>query len=367
MGLCCVSFYTKGRWVLRGTGVPKVRQRRAEEGAWQNGGMVSKGKPSPRRAVKPLSDAQVRKLAAEYALVDPTRPFPIGRMEPNQREIDELNPKITHRLVEGAAKVLRASCKVRAWGLENVPVEGAYITCATHVTQFDVFVPMVAMFQMGRRPRYMAKAEMGKWPVIGKWFRAVGMQPVPRRSGKAREIEEASVQILTSNHALTIWPEGTVTRDPKKWPMSMKNGAGFIALEASRRVGHQIPLFCAVTWGAASINHWWPWPRKNVVMCYDTQLDYSDLLANMDSWGDDPPTELANELVRRVRVRMKEVMANIRGTAAPDTFYDYRIEKEVPEVPPFSDPHEIDRRAEEAEVRVGESVESADSASSHAR
>ena len=187
--------------------MPKVRQRRAEEGAWQNGGMVSKGKPSPRRAVKPLSDAQVRKLAAEYALVDPTRPFPIGRMEPNQREIDELNPKITHRLVEGAAKVLRASCKVRAWGLENVPVEGAYITCATHVTQFDVFVPMVAMFQMGRRPRYMAKAEMGKWPVIGKWFRAVGMQPVPRRSGKAREIEEASVQILTSNHALTIWPE----------------------------------------------------------------------------------------------------------------------------------------------------------------
>lgn len=95
--------------------------------------MVSKGKPSPRRAVKPLSDVQVRKLAAEYALVDPTRPFPIGRMEPNQREIDELNPKITHRLVEGAAKVLRASCKVRAWGLENVPVEGAYITCATHV------------------------------------------------------------------------------------------------------------------------------------------------------------------------------------------------------------------------------------------
>ena len=55
--------------------MPKVRQRRAEEGAWQNGGMVSKGKPSPRRAVKPLSDAQVRKLAAEYALVDPTRPF----------------------------------------------------------------------------------------------------------------------------------------------------------------------------------------------------------------------------------------------------------------------------------------------------
>lgn len=61
--------------------------------------------------------------------------------------------------------------------------------------------------------------------------------------------------------------------------------------------------------------------------------------------------ELANELVRRVRVRMKEVMANIRGIQAPDTFYDYRIEKEVPEVPPFSDPHEIDKRAEESATR----------------
>lgn len=307
--------------------------------------MASKGKPSPRSAVKPLSDEQYRKLDEEYGLVDPTRPFPIGRMEPNEKEIAELNPKTTHRLLEGAAKVLRASCRIGAWGLENVPTEGAYITCATHVTQFDVFVPMVAMFEMGRRPRYMAKAEMGKWPIIGKWFQAVGMQPVPRRSGKAREIEEASINILTSNHALTIWPEGTVTRDPKKWPMSMKNGAGFIALEASRRVGHQVPLYCAVTWGAASINHWWPWPKKNVVMCYDTQLDYSDLLEHMDSWGAEPPVELANELVRRVRVRMKEIMANIRGVAVPNEYFDYRIMKEVPEIPPFTDPHEVDERA----------------------
>lgn len=39
-----------------------------------------------------------------------------------------------------------------------------------------------------------------------------------------------------------------------------------------------------MTWGAASINHWWPWPRKNVVMCYDEALDYADLLDGCDSW-----------------------------------------------------------------------------------
>lgn len=77
---------------------------------------------------------------------------------------------------------------------------------------------------------------MAHWPLIGKWFQIVGMQPVQRRSGKARAIEETSVEILTSGRPLTVWPEGTVTRDPKKWPMSMKNGVGVIALEASRRL-----------------------------------------------------------------------------------------------------------------------------------
>jgi hypothetical protein len=124
---------------------------------------------------------------------------------------------------------------------------------------------------------------------------------------------------------LTIWPEGTLTRDPLKWPMSMKDGVGVIALEASRRLGRQVPLFCAVTWGAASINLWLPWPRKNVVMCYDAQLDYSDLLGDMTQWGEEPPLELADELARRVRARMETLMAEIRGEQPPaEGYWDFR-------------------------------------------
>lgn len=306
--------------------------------------MTSKGKPSPRSAVKPLSDEQLAKLGREHHLVDPTRPFPTGRREPNEQEIKEQNPKVTHRLLEGCSWVLRNRCKPYAWGLDNIPATGQYICAATHVTQFDVFVPMCAQFHMGRRPRYMAKAEMAKWPLIGKWFQAVGMQPVKRHSGQARAIEETSIDILTAGRPLTIWPEGTVTRDPKKWPMSMKNGVGYIALEASRRLGRQIPLHCSVTWGAASINQLWPWPRKNVVMCFDKPLDYSDLLADADSWGEEPPMAYADELARRVRIRMKEIMSYIRGIPAPDGFFDYRLMKEVPEADPYETPAEVDAR-----------------------
>ena len=206
-----------------------------------------------------------------------------------------------------------------------MPETGPFITAASHITMFDVFVPMMSLFHMGRRPRYMAKAEMAKWPLIGKWFQLVGMQPVQRRSGKAKQIEETSIDILTSGRPLTVWPEGTVTRDPKKWVMSIKEGVGYIALEASRRLGHQVPLYPAVTWGAASINHWWPWPRKNVVMCYDEALDYSDLLVDMDSWGDEPPAEAVDELMWRVFKRMNTVLEEIRGERFPaEGYWDYR-------------------------------------------
>ena len=287
--------------------------------------MASKGKPSPRSAVKPLSDEQVARLDAKHHLVDPTRYYPTGPRTPNTAEINAQNPKATERLLEGVSKVLRNRSKVRAWGLEHVPETGTFITAASHVTMYDVFVPMMSLFHMGRRPRYMAKAEMAKWPLIGKWFQLVGMQPVPRRSGQAKAIEEESIKIITSGRPLTIWPEGTVTRDPQKWVMSLKPGIGYIALESSRRLGRQVPIFCAVTWGAASINQWWPWPRKNVVMCYDGQLDYADLLADMDSWGEEPPADKVSELTMRVFRRMNEVMEEIRGERMPaEGYWDYR-------------------------------------------
>ena len=292
-------------------------------------GMASKGKPSPRSAVKPLSDEQVAKLAQQHHLVEPLHDLPNEPRTVNEAEIAAQNPKATRRLLTGCDVMLHNRSKVRAWGLENIPETGPFITAATHVTMYDVFVPMVSLFHQGRRPRYMAKAEMATWPLIGKWFQAVGMQPVRRRSGQARAIEETSVDILTSGRPLTVWPEGTVTRDPQKWPMSMKNGVGMIALEASRRCGKQIPLFCAVTWGAASINHLWPWPRKNVVMCYDARLDYSDLLEHQESWGEWPNAEDADELTRRIRVRMTRIMEESRGEKAPDGYWDFRTMKRV--------------------------------------
>ncbi len=287
--------------------------------------MVSAGKVSSRKNVRPLSNEQVQKLTARHVCVDSTYDLPTGPRRINTREVNAQNPKATARLLAGVSHVLRHRMKLKVWGLERVPEDGVFITAATHVTQFDVFVPMMSLFHQGRRPRYMAKAEMAHWPVIGKWFQLVGMQPVERHKGKAQAIEEESIEILTSGRPLTVWPEGTVTRDPGRWPMSLKSGPAYIALEASRRLGYMVPLHCSVTWGAASINHFWPWPRKNVVMCFDNPLPYTDLLTDAQSWGQEPPRELVRELTNRIRQRMENIMAEIRGEEPPvEGLWDYR-------------------------------------------
>lgn len=294
--------------------------------------MVSPGKPSPRSAVKPLSNAQVAELGLHHELINPMRNHPTGPRKDNVEEINAQNPKATQRLLDACACVVRSRCKVKAWGLERVPEEGVFITACTHVTLFDVFIPMAAMFYQGRRPRYMAKAEMASWPIIGKWFQLVGMQPVPRRKGEALAIENESIRILTSGRPLTIWPEGTLTRDPQKWPMSLKPGMAYIALEACRKLGQQIPIFPAATWGAASINHWWPWPRKNVVMGYGEAVEYGDLLVGMESWPEGtPPKEAVQELTRRVREALESIEAEIRGEEPPaEGYWDYRSMSRVP-------------------------------------
>lgn len=76
--------------------------------------MASKGKPSPRSAVSPLSDEQVKRLAVRHTLVDSTQYYPTGPRTPNQPEINAQNPKATKRLLGGVSIVFRASCKTKA-------------------------------------------------------------------------------------------------------------------------------------------------------------------------------------------------------------------------------------------------------------
>ncbi|MBQ5505429.1 MAG: 1-acyl-sn-glycerol-3-phosphate acyltransferase [Aeriscardovia sp.] len=318
--------------------------------------MTSPGKISPFWSVSPPSSLQVARLSQRHRLVDPTRAlcgYGFVR-QPNRPEVAGMNPRLEARLVAAASAVTRARVKASAWGMENIPQEGPFILACSHIAQLDVFVPMEAVHHLGRRPRFVAKGELARVPLLGPWFKAMGMQPADRRSGQALCIERESVHILQDGHPLVIWPEGTLTRDPLKWPMSFKHGMAEIALAASRCVGYEIPLIPSVTWGGTNVHWWKPWPRPHLLLAFGEPVCYGDLLGDPATWqgagastgsADSrdssvpsgwPAMAAVEELGHRVRQKMEDLEVEARGERPPTAgMWDYRTESRVPR-PPLS-------------------------------
>lgn len=269
-------------------------------------------------------------MSKRHRLIDPTRKLYGGGFlrRPSPLDSTYINIPVERRLMAAAMAFVRARAKVYCWGIENVPEEGPFILANTHITQLDVLIPMGCMHNLGRYPRFMAKAEILRWPLIGRWLSALAMQPVKRRSGKTREIESDSIQSLVSGQPLAIWPEGTLTRDPDKWPMTFKLGMAEIALTASKKLGYPIPLLVTVTWGAASIRNFFPFPRKNVILAITPPVEYGDLLEG--DW-EEPDKETASALNRRVHKVMETLEGEIRGEKPPAAgVWDYHTSSRHP-------------------------------------
>jgi 1-acyl-sn-glycerol-3-phosphate acyltransferase len=191
-----------------------------------------------------------------------------------RRAASEKTP-IFRLLATIALPPMSAIAKIRLSGVENVPVTGAFVLAPNHYSEIDPLIIGVAMWKVGRMPRYMAKASLFSVPVIGGLLRASGQIPV-QRAGAARGSDPlaAAKQIADQGLAVVIYPEGSLTRDPDLWPMRGKTGAVRTALEQG------IPVIPAAHWGtqlvmpryAKKIN---VFPRKTVQVRFGPPVDLS--------------------------------------------------------------------------------------------
>ncbi len=132
---------------------------------------------------------------------------------------------------------------------EKLPRQGPYVLAPSHSTEFDPLIVALAVWRMGRAPRFMAKESLFKVPVLGWALRATGMVPVARSSSAsaARQTIAASELLVEHGRGVIVYPEGTLTRDPDLWPMRGKTGAVRLAL------ADDIPLIPMAHWGAQDI------------------------------------------------------------------------------------------------------------------
>ncbi|KZE41492.1 MULTISPECIES: lysophospholipid acyltransferase family protein [unclassified Microbacterium] len=199
--------------------------------------------------------------------------------------------------------------RIELRGVENLPREGAYVLAPNHNSEFDPLIVAVAVWRVGRAPRFMAKESLFKVPVLGAALRATGMVPVPRTSASANQSITAAQDIARDGRGVIVYPEGTLTRDPDLWPMRGKTGAVRLAL------GGGLPLIPMAQWGVQQILPRYGklrFPRRShVIVEFGPALDLSEFRATATQ-----PATLTRA-TDALMARIAEMLSGLRGAPAP--------------------------------------------------
>jgi 1-acyl-sn-glycerol-3-phosphate acyltransferase len=197
----------------------------------------------------------------------------------------------------------------------KAPASGAFILAPNHYSEIDPLVIGVAMWKVGRMPRFLAKASLFRVPVFGAIMRASKQVPV-ERAGAVRSADPLATarQITEHGLAVIIYPEGSLTRDPDYWPMRGKFGAVRMALDAD------IPIIPVAHWGTQLVLPRYGklslFPRKKIVVKYGDPVDLAPFRGK--------PINTAL-LARATNVVMNDITAlleDLRGETAPAERWD---------------------------------------------
>jgi 1-acyl-sn-glycerol-3-phosphate acyltransferase len=102
-------------------------------------------------------------------------------------------------------RVLGLLYRIDVSGVEHVPSSGPCIIVANHESVTD---PWIVCLATPRRVRFMAKAELWKYPVIRWVMESYGTFPVERGSGDTGAMERAG-ELLEAGELLGMFPRGT--------------------------------------------------------------------------------------------------------------------------------------------------------------
>lgn len=183
------------------------------------------------------------------------------------------------RVIRGFAFFVRPLLMVltkRDWaGQENLPSTSGYVLAPNHVSHIDPILLGHFQFDQHIAPRYLAKATLFDGRVLGPLMRSARQVPVYRTSaGAAAESVRAACAAVEAGEIVTVYPEGTITRDPDGWPMAGHTGAVRIALATG------CPLIPVVQWGPQQILRPYTkrlrfFPRATIRIRVGTPMDLS--------------------------------------------------------------------------------------------
>ena len=205
-------------------------------------------------------------------------------------------------------------------GLEHVPDTGGVILAANHISHLDpIALCDHVLYDLKRVPRFLAKDTLfrGKG-LVARVMRGAEQIPVHRHTADASKALDAAVAALSRGETVVLYPEGTVSRDPDKWPMAGRTGVARLALLSGAPV---LPL---AQWGVQEIldsyrsKGFHPFPRRTVRFRYGPPVDLSSYA------GAPLSAEVLRSATERVMDAITRELEVLRGEAAPPQRMEHR-------------------------------------------
>lgn len=224
----------------------------------------------------------------------------------------------TYKIIATIVKLPFIITTKRHWyGTENLPETGGFIAVANHVTDFDSMTFMHYLVNNNIPVRIMAKAELFKVPLLGRALKATGQIPVNRSKNKnSTAVLSSARKALMDGECIAIFPEGTLTKDPQRWPMKAKTGAARLALQT------RVPVIPVAQWGAHKIcdpdNKVYSFfPPKDVTVLAGKPVYLADL------YGKENDIQALHEASDRIIRQITFLLSEIRCEKPPKNPYNY--------------------------------------------
>jgi len=228
-------------------------------------------------------------------------------------------PLGTNKTFKYAAAILIPILNVltkREWrGAENLPKSGPVIVISNHLSYVDALVFAHFLYGNGRAVRYLGKDSVFKIPILGKIITSSGQIPVARESDKASHALDSALGLLQVGHCVGIYPEGTLTRDPKLWPMVAKTGIARLAIIS------KAPVIPIAQWGDQNLLA--PYSKK-VVLWRRTKIRYlAGPALDFSKWyGKEEDQAALVEATAYAMAGITKLLEEIRGELVPDEIFD---------------------------------------------
>ena len=175
----------------------------------------------------------------------------------------------------GAARILvtlwlNLFYRVKVYGAEKIPASGSAVLCANH-THFKDLILLGCNTK--RKVKWLAKIELFKNPVIGKFLMFLGAFPVRRGENDVSAIK-VIYDLLNKGEIVGIFPEGHRVKDMSKRP-EIKRGYVTFAYRTKAPI---IPV--SIAYGKAPFGKSQVFSHIKVVFHDPVVLDYEKKYSN---------------------------------------------------------------------------------------